>query len=134
MKWLLVAATMAVFTGTQPVYAKVDLTPLRQVNLGVQPLDVAPSPDGKLAFVLIHGGILVYSIPEKKVTKRIRLEGAFDRITYCPEANLLILTSSTTGTLTTIKVEPVFPIDISNHPYKGPSDAPVTITVFDDYQ
>lgn len=132
--WVLVATAMAVFSGTSPVHAKVELTPLTQTDLGVQPLDVATSPDGKLAFVLTRKQVLVYSIREKKITNRIRLRGSFDRVTYSPEAKLLILTSSAAGTLKTIKVEPVFPIDIANHPFKGPVDAPVTIAVFDDYQ
>jgi len=134
MKWVLIAAAMAVFTGTSPAFAKVELTPLTQTDLGVQPLDVATSPDGKLVFVLTRGELLVYSIPENRVTNRIRLAGSFDRVTYSPQANLLILTSSTARTLKTIKVEPVFSIDISGHPFKGPADAPVTIALFDDYQ
>lgn len=131
---VLFAAVLAVFTGIQPAHAKVDLRPLTQTNLGVQPLDVATSLDGKLVFVLTRKQILVYSLPEKRITNRIQLSGSFDRITYSPEANLLILTSSTAGTLRTIKVEPVFPIDITGHPFKGPANAPVTIVVFDDYQ
>jgi len=127
-------AALAVFTGIQPAHARVELTPLTQTDLGVQPLDVATSIDGKLVFVLTHKEILVYSIPGKRITNRIRLSGSFDRITYSPEASLLILTSRTAGTLKTIKVEPVFPIDISGHPFKGPANAPVTIAVFDDYQ
>jgi len=134
MKWLFIAAALALFIGTQPAYARVDLTPLEQTNLGVQPLDVATSPDGKLVFVLTRKQVLVYSIREKRITNRIPLTGSFDRVTYSPEANLLILTSSAAGTLKTIKVEPVFSIDIAGHPFKGPADAPVTIAVFDDYQ
>ena len=134
MKWLFIAAALALLIGTQPAYAKVDLTPLEQTNLGVRPLDVAASPDRKLVFVLARGEVLVYSIPEKKVTNRIPLAGDFDRLTYSREADTLILTSTTSGALKTVKVQPVFQIDISNHPFKGPADAPVTLVVFDDYQ
>jgi hypothetical protein len=134
MKWLFVGAVLALVIGTQPAYAKVDLIPLEQTNLGVKPLDVAASPDGKLVFVLAPGEIVVYSIPEKAVTNRIRLTGSFDRVTYSANADTLILSSSTSGALKTIKVEPVFPIDISNHPFEGPANAPVTLVVFDDYQ
>ncbi|RLF59355.1 MAG: hypothetical protein DRN37_03925 [Thermoplasmata archaeon] len=131
---VLAAAAMVVFTGTSPAHAGVELTPLMQSHLGVKPLDAAISPDGKLVFLLAHEEIVVYSVPGKKITNRIPLTGNFDRVTYSREANLLILTSSTAGILKTVKVETVFPIDISGHPFKGPADAPVTIAVFDDYQ
>lgn len=134
VKWLLIAAALALCIGTREAYAKVDLTPLEQTNLEVQPLDVAASPNGKLVFVLARGEVLIYSTPEKKVTNRIPLAGNFDRITYSAEADTLILTSTTSGVLKTVKVQPVFQIDISNHPFKGPADAPVTLVVFDDYQ
>jgi DNA-binding beta-propeller fold protein YncE len=125
---------LALFIGTPPASAKVDLTPFRQTNIGARPLDVAASPDGKLVFVLIPEELLVYSIPDNTVTNRIPLAGGFDRVAYSPTAKLIILTSSTAGTLKAIKVETVFPIDISGHPFKGPADAPVTIALFDDYQ
>ena len=115
-------------------HANVELTPFSQTALDVQPLDVATAPDGKLVFVLTGREIVVYSPLDRKITSRIRLSERFDRISYASEGNLLILTSSATGSLKTVKVEPVFVVDIAGRPFKGPVDAPVTIAVFDDYQ
>ena len=39
----------------QFIYAEIDWTLIKQTNLGVQPLDIATSDDGKLIFVLAQG-------------------------------------------------------------------------------
>jgi hypothetical protein len=128
------AIALATFLRVAVAHANVELTPLSQTALNVQPLDVATSPDGKRVFVLTGREIVVYSPPDGKITDRIRLSERFERISYASEANLLFLTSSATGSLKTVKVEPVFVVETAGRPFKGPADAPVTIAVFDDYQ
>jgi hypothetical protein len=107
---------------------------MEDIKLDVGPLDVATSTDGKLVFLLAPGKLLVYSVPEKKVTKSLVVDADFDRVTYSEGSKLLILTGSTSKRLRIVRVEPIQEIDISGHPFKGPSDAPVTVAVFDDYQ
>jgi|AntAceMinimDraft_8_1070364.scaffolds.fasta_scaffold16972_4 hypothetical protein len=115
-------------------YANVDLTPVRQINIGFQALDIATSEDGKLVFVLAPEKVLVYSLKENKIINSIPLADTFDRITYSVKNNQLILTSSTSKILKIIQVESIYDIDISGRPFKGPAGAPVTIAIFDDYQ
>ena len=131
---VLFSAAILLCNGIPSAYAKVELTPIMQSDLGVKPLDVATTPDGKLVFVLTGDEMLVYATSEKKVTQRIRLKGGFDRIAYSVQTNLIILTSSAGKALKIIKVEPVVEIDISGHPFRGSVDAPVILAVFDDYQ
>jgi hypothetical protein len=118
----------------QFIYAEIDLTLIKQTNLDVQPLDIATSVDGKLIFVLTRGEILIYSIDEDKVTERISIDKAFDRVTSAGKNNILILTSSTSKTLKIIQVDFIYNIVLDGLPFKGPADAVVTIAVFDDYQ
>ncbi len=134
MKFLFFAPAMLVFTSSPAAYGKVELTPFTQTDLGVKPLDVAASADGKLVFLLAPGKLLVYSVPEKRATDSIVVDASFDRISYSENSKLLILTSGSSGKLRMIRVEPVKEIDISGHPFKGPADAPVILAVFDDYQ
>ncbi len=115
-------------------YAEIDMTVIKQTNLDVQPLDIATSVDGKLIFVLTRGEILIYSIDEDKVTERISIDKAFDRVTYAGKNNILILTSSTSKTLKIIQVDFIYNIVLDGLPFKGPADAVITIAVFDDYQ
>lgn len=114
--------------------ADVELTDLKQMNLGVQPVDVAASADGKLIFILAPGKLLVYSISKEKITNRISIAQGFDRITLSGRADTLILTSSASNTMKLMHMERIYDIDVSGLPVNGPVDAPVTITVFDDYQ
>ncbi len=116
------------------VYSEIDWTIIEQINLDVQPLDIATSTDGKLIFVLAPGEVLVYSIAEGKVANRIPIDKDFDRVTYAGKNNVLILTSSLSKTLKIIQVDFLFDIALTDLPFKGPTDAVVTIAVFNDYQ
>jgi hypothetical protein len=95
---------------------------------------VAPSSDGKWLFILTPGEILVYSFPEGKITDRIPVDKDFDRIASLPRADLVTIASSTKKALQIILLEAVYKIDVTGLPFKGPSDAAVTVIVFDDYQ
>ncbi|MFQ6032646.1 MAG: YncE family protein [Candidatus Zixiibacteriota bacterium] len=116
------------------VHADVDWAMIEQIKLNAQPLDIAASVDGKTIFILTPGKILVYSISEDKVTKRIPVDVGFDRIAYSEKNNTLILTSSSLKKLKVIQGDQVYKLDLSGSPFKGPADAAVTIAVFDDYQ
>jgi hypothetical protein len=114
--------------------AEVDWTLLKEMDLSAQPLDIAVSTDGKLIFILTPGEILVYSEANGRITNRIPIEKGYDRLTYSGRKNALILTSSSFKTLKIVRVDRIYPIDITGLPFKGPANAPITIAVFDDYQ
>jgi len=90
--------------------------------------------DGQRLFVLTPGEILVYSIPEGKITDHISVDKEFDRIVSIPRGDTLTISSSKKKTLQVIMLETIYKIDVSGLPFKGPKDAPVTIAVYDDYQ
>ena len=130
--WLSIAIVCSVFN--QPAKAKMDLTIIKEFSLEAQPLDVATSADGKWIFILVPGHILVYSNTDNKITERMSIDSTFNRLTYSPINNSLILFSTSTRTLRIIEAEPIHDIEISGLPFKGPVNAPVTIVVFSDYQ
>ena len=117
-----------------PVHADVEWTTKRKLDLGVKPLDSALSADGQKLFILAPGEVLVYSIPQGKVTSRIPVGKGFDRITFSPLDNSLMLTSSSKKALEVVQLEFIQDIDVSGLPFKGPENARVTIAVFSDYQ
>ena len=116
------------------VYSEIDWTLKKQIDLNVEPLDIATSTDGKFIFVLAIGEVLVYSIAEGKIANRIPIDKDFDRVTYAGKNNVLILTSSSSKTLKIIQVDFLFDIALTGLPFKGPENAAVTIAVFNDYQ
>ena len=107
---------------------------VKDLDLKTTPLDVAPSLDGKWLFILTPGEILAYSFPEGKITDRIPVDKDFDRIASLPRPDMVTISSSAKKTLQIILLEAVYKIDVTGLPFKGPSDAAVTLVVFDDYQ
>ncbi|HAK59515.1 MAG TPA: hypothetical protein DCO77_03900 [Nitrospiraceae bacterium] len=106
----------------------------KQLNLQAQPLDVASSTDGQWVYVLTPGEVLVYSMSKGKVTDRIPVGKAFDRISHSLQNNTLMITSSTKKLLKIIQIEEIHQFAFAGSPFKGPKNAPVTIAVFSDYQ
>ena len=129
---ILAIAAWAVFPGV--VHADVEWKVLKSLDLKASPLDVAPSMDGQRLFVLTPGEILVYSIPEGKITDHIAVDKEFDRIVALPRGDTLSLLSSKKKMLQVVVLESIYKIDVSGLPFKGPKDAPVTVAIYDDYQ
>lgn len=125
---------LSCFLFVQSGHAALEWKVEKQLNLDAPPLDVASSPDGKMIFVLVKGEILVYSGSDLEPTDHIPVDAGFDRLSYSPDDNVLILTSSKDKKLATIGFEQVYAFDMTGLPYKGPADAPVTVAVFTDYQ
>jgi len=119
---------------SQTVYADVDWTVLKQVELAAEPLDIAPSVDGKLIYILSPGEVLIYSIAQNQVIDKIPVDKSFDKMSFSEKNSALILSGSSSKTLKLIRVEQRHDIEVSGRPFKGPANALVTIAVFDDYQ
>jgi hypothetical protein len=107
---------------------------LKDLDLQMPPLDVAPSADGQRLFILTAGEILVYSIPEEKITGRIPVDKEFDRIAALPRADTVTITSTVKKALQIIVLESIYKIDSTGLPFKGPQNAAVTVAIFTDYQ
>ncbi len=118
-----------------PVFsADFEWTVTKHLKLEASPLDIAPSADGQWLFILAPGEILVYSIKEDKVVKHIPVDKAFDRVTQSGSDSTRILSSRSGQALEIIQLGPVYRIDLSGLPFRGPEHAPVAIAVFSDYQ
>lgn len=114
--------------------ADVEWSITNELPLDVTPLDVSTSSDGKWIFVLTPGEIVLYSSPDNKLINRIPVDKMFDRLAYSAHDDTLILSSSTGKALKFIHLDSVFKFDTTGLAFKGPANAPVTITVFSDYQ
>lgn len=134
MYGMLLFLTALSFPLPQPSSATLEWSVGKELNLKAPPLDILPSRDWQWIFILTPGEVLVYSITEDRVLKRIPVDEAFDRLMYSPRDNSLILTSRSERTLKIIQLEQVHEFDMSGLPFKGPEHAPITIAVFGDYQ
>ncbi len=124
---------LALFILPQSVPAGFEWENLQNFPLDTQALDVTTSFDGKTAFMLTPGKILVYSIEENKIKARIPVDPNFNRIAYT-EGDRLVLSAGNPSTVSIIQYSTVYDIDIFERPMRGPKTAKAAIVVFDDYQ
>lgn len=128
---LAIAMVLPVF---KAVYASVDWFIERQIELEAEPLDVDTSDDGSLLFVLVPGEVILYSLPGGEMSGKIKVSRVFDGITHSKTGNRIFLRSSSSRVVRILQVDLVNQITIEGLPFRGRSDAAVTIAVFDDYQ
>jgi len=114
--------------------AEVEWAELFDFSLPDKPLDIAASKDGHLVFVLTKGAILQFDPKTNSITGRIPVGPKFNQLLLLDEVNTLIVSSSADQSLKFISFEPIYAINMAHSPVIGPNDAPVTITVFSDYQ
>ena len=126
--------TLCMLAAIRPAHADIEWTEKKQLNLGASPVDLVTSPDGKWVIILTPGEILAYSIPEDKIVDRIRVDKAFDKITYSAADGAVLISSSTGNMIKIIQMDVVHTFSLAGIPFKGPENAAVTIVVFSDYQ
>lgn len=113
--------------------ASIEWSLKRELNLEVSPLDIAASPDGKLAYLLVPGKILVYSLSENKIIDFMPVDRLADKLTLGKD-NSFVVASASGKFLKVYQAEIRHKIDIAGLPFKGPEKAPVVIAVYSDYQ
>ncbi len=116
------------------VQAEVDWNILSTLNLDKSPIDVATTADGKWAYILTPGEVLVYSLTSKVVSGRIPVDKSISRISATSRGDQIFVVNEKTKTLSIINVAIVQKFNVADSPFKGPVDAPVVIAVFSDYQ
>ena len=98
------------------------------------PLDVDVSIDGRWVFVLAeHAEILIYS-SNGRLKDTIHVGDTIDEIKAGPREDILFLSSRKDSMVQLITLDFVQQINITGSPFKGPTDAPVAIAVFSDFQ
>jgi protein-disulfide isomerase len=135
-KTLLVAVLVFVcsLAMLQPGYADVEWTLKKQITVDSALLDIALSLDGQWLFALVSGEVLIYSTADSKIINRIPVDPSFDKLSFSPVDNTLLVASSSGKAVKLIQLEKVYKFSLAGLPFKGPENAPVTITVFSDYQ
>ena len=114
--------------------AEMEWRVIQEIDLKEQPLDMITALDGKTLFILVPGEVLVQDMNSAEITQRISVGKEFDRLTYSPRKNALIVSSSSAKTVKIIQLERIFDFDFSGLPHLGLDNAPVTVAVFSDYQ
>ncbi len=115
-------------------FAQVEWMPAGDLKVKDPILDFTLSPDGKHFFVLTKGGNIFIYDREGKPAGKISTGKDVNRISLSPDGGQIFLSSDQTGIIEWIDFDFIFDITVSGSPYKGPSNAPVVLAVFSDFQ
>ncbi len=126
---LLAAAGLA---GATP--ADLDWQVLGSIEVDAEVRDMAISAEGRWVYVLTADNeIRIYS-SGGKLKGAMPIAPGFDRIQAGPREDILLVSNSEEKNVQLVSVNPVHAFDLSDAPVKGPNNAPVTITVFSDFE
>jgi len=130
---VLFAVILLIITGSElPVQAAMQVETSRSVRLPKTALDVVATIDGAKLFVLLKGGEVQVVAPTGELLERLTVATDAERLSVSPEGDRLYVTAG--QTLQMVEIASQFELPVFNSPAKGPADAPVTITVFSDFQ
>ncbi|MDL2269553.1 thioredoxin domain-containing protein [Desulfosarcina sp. OttesenSCG-928-A07] len=113
--------------------AVVDVEVTSRFDTDTPVLDMATDPQSRLVFLLTAKAVLLYSVEDSAVVDQIPLRTPFDRIAVL-DAEHLVLSHSVSGAMNIVRFGRVYPIELEGRISRGPSNAPVTVVVFDDYE
>ena len=106
----------------------------QEMHLFSEALDLAVSGDGQWTFVLTRSGMVSIYSTSGDLIQSIKVGKEFDSLEYSAAGNRLLLSGSDEKKVKVLSLSMIYELDYTGSPFKGPSDAPVTIAVFDDFQ
>lgn len=107
---------------------------LKRQPLGKKPLDIAQSVrDGRI-FVLLEGGDVQILSPEGDQLQRFKVNAGSTSLEVFPDGQRIYLGNEKTNEIQIFDLSMVTELPIGNSAVKGAANAPVTITLFDDFQ
>ncbi len=112
--------------------AAVQVESTQTVSLPKTVLDVATTLDGTRLFVLMKGGEVQVLAPNGQLLDRLSLAAAAERLAVSPEGERLYVAVG--SELQVVNISAQHELPVLNSPAKGPANAPVTLTVFSDFQ
>lgn len=130
--WLLIL--LIVVSGWQPCRAEVDLETLHRLPLQGEPLDVAVSEDGLWVYVLTADARLHIFSPDGEAKGTAAVPEGVRRIAGAPAEDAVLLTNPALKTVEMVRVNLAHTFSSEGSPTLGPPDAPVTLTLFTDFE
>ncbi len=97
-------------------------------------LAMVNSLDGKFVFLLNDKQQVQVFNNQGQLQGSIPVGEGISAIDISPQGEILYLLNNTTQSFTSVAISFVVDVDSTGAPFKGPSDAPVTITLFTDFE
>ena len=119
---------------TSLAYAELEKNMVKRQPLEKAPVDIAQSvSDGRL-FVLLDGGDVQIFSPDGQKQERFNVGSNVTSLEVSPDGQRLYLGNTKSNELQFVEISFVQQLPVNNSAVKGAKNAPVTITVFDDFQ
>jgi protein-disulfide isomerase len=119
---------------TSLAYAELEKTLVNSQTLDKAPLDIAQSvADGRL-FVLLAGGEVQIFAVDGQQQERFSVGDDVTSLEVSPDGQMLYLGSTKSKALQFVYLSYVQELPVNNSAVKGAENAPVTMTLFDDFE
>lgn len=118
----------------QPSRAEVDLEVLGNMALDATPVDVAVSEDGRWIYVLTTEARLHIYSHKGELKGSVAVPAGSQRIASGPGDDILFVTNTDNRTVQAVRVNLQHAFTSEQSPTKGPAEAPVTLTLFTDFE
>ncbi|TLM66630.1 MAG: DsbA family protein [Deltaproteobacteria bacterium] len=131
--WLLGSGVVLLLTGMAlPAAAGMQMEEVKALRLAKPVLDVATTVDGSKLFVLLKGGEVQMLTPGGELLDRFSGPAEAERLAVSSDGDRLYL--SVGQEVRIIELATLVDLPVLNSPVKGAVEAPVTLTVFSDFQ
>jgi hypothetical protein len=97
-------------------------------------LDMVHSLDGKFVYLLNDQQTVQVFNSQGQLQGSIPVEEGVTAIDIAPQGEVLYLINNKNQTFSSVGVSFIVDVEITGSPFKGPADAPVTITLFTDFE
>lgn len=131
-RWKTMCSLLLLMLVSLPALAAMQIERTQNVSLPKAALDVVASADGSRLFVLLKGGEVQVLSPAGETQERLTVSADAEKLAVSPDGERLFVSAG--STLQVIDLATVVTLPVENSPVRGPVDAPVTFTVFSDFQ
>lgn len=107
---------------------------ISQWSTGAKTIDMVHSLDGKFVYLLTDKSTVNVFDSKGKLQGSIPVSPTTSAIDIAPQGERLYLVDNTLNQFQSVSVAFVHTIDTKNSPFEGPADAPVTLTLFTDFE
>jgi hypothetical protein len=114
--------------------AEVDARIVRTLKLAATPLDIAIPSSGDYIYVLTSDAVLKVFKQDGTLRDNLPVDPGVDRIKTGRREDQLFLLDTKNNRVQVLRLDFIHKIPIEGSPTKGPSQAPVTVAVFTDFQ
>ena len=112
----------------------VEWTVTNQWTTGAKTIDMVHSLDGKFVYVLTDKSKVNVFDSKGKLQGAIPVSPTVSAIDIAPQGERLYLIDNNLNQFQSVNVAFVHNIDVKDSPFEGPADAPVTLTLFTDFE